>query len=95
MKIINTAGEEIISIRFSTDEDANLCALFGIKDNAIELELPKAAIAFENTSRGLLVHAGFAEIEGTVDVLMEYDDIKALRSVPGKGLVSFALKAFR
>lgn len=95
MKVIHTSGEEILAIELSADASGILNAHMGVKGNAIELDMPKAEISFENTQQGLILHTGLAGVEGSIDVLVEYDDIKALRSIPGKGLVSFALKAFR
>lgn len=93
MKIMNSSGEEMLTIRFSVDEDDRLCAHASFAGRA--LDLPKSEVAFENGKEGLMVHTGLAGTDKACDVLLEYDDVKALKEVPGKGLVSFALKAFR
>lgn len=96
MKILKNSGEELLSLAFSVDADNNLCAHVGAKEYGVELDMPKSVVSFENTKEGLLVHGGLSGVEdGTVDILVEYADVKALREIPGKGLVGFALKAFR
>lgn len=59
---------------------------------ALRRPLPFAA---RNTKEGLMVSVGLAGTDKHGKVLLEYEDVKALRSMPGKGLVGFALKAFR
>lgn len=94
MKIIDAAGDEVLALTLTVEDD-DVQAHASYSEGAAELDLPKTAISFESTKQGLLVHAGLAGTDKSCDVLIEYDDVKALKEIPGKGLVSFALKAFR
>ena len=96
MKIFSTSGEELLAVQFAIDGENNLCTRVGARGYGVELDMPKSVVSFENTKDGLLVHGGLVGVEGgNVDILVEYEDVKTLREIPGKGLVGFALKAFR
>lgn len=94
MKIYDDKGEEVLALTPKAEE-SQLKTHLNYAEGAAQLDLPAADVSFENTKQGLLVHAGIAGTDKKVDVLVEYDDVKALKQIPGKGLVSFALKAFR
>lgn len=94
MKIIDATGEELLALALAVEGD-EVKTHASFSEGAAELDLPKTNLSFENTKDGLLVHAGLAGTDKHFDVLVEYDDAKALKEVPGKGLVGFVLKAFR
>lgn len=84
-----------MGISLSVDGEHELQSRASFADGAAQLDLPALAVTFENHKEGLLVHLTLAETDKSCDALIEYDDVKALKSIPGKGLVSFVLKAFR
>lgn len=95
MKIIDSQGEGILESRLSVNEDNLVCTHVSYAGGAAELDLPKLDVTFENAEGGLIVHIRLAGTEKAFDALVEYDDVKALKDIPGKGLVKFVLKAFR
>jgi hypothetical protein len=94
MKLYDETGKEVCSLALSTQDD-EVSTHFASGDDLLQLDLPKVTVSFENTKEGLMVSFGLAGTDKTGKALVEYDDVKALRAVPGKGLVGFALKAFR
>lgn len=94
MKLFKSTGEEVCKLTLSIEDDA-VSARIADGEDLVGFDLPKMNVSFENTKEGLMVSVGLAGTDKHGKVLLEYEDVKALRSVPGKGLVGFALKAFR
>lgn len=94
MKLYDSQGAEQVALSLAVDGDL-VSTHANFLEGAAELDLPKINLSFENTKAGLLVHATLAGTDKKGDILVEYSDVKALREIPGKGLVGFALKAFR
>ena len=94
MKIIDSQGQPLMDATLAVNGEGQLCT-HTVLGGACDLDMPKLDVSFESQKDGLLVHLGLAGADKSCDVLVEYADVKALREVPGKGLVSFALKAFR
>lgn len=94
MKLYDSEGVEQLALTLAVDGE-QVATHANFLEGAAELDLPKMEVSFENTKAGLLVHARLAGTDKKGDILVEYADVKALREVPGKGLVGFALKAFR
>lgn len=94
MKIFDSQGVELAALTLSVEGD-QIATHANLQEGAAQLDLPKMNISFENTKEGLLVHNCLSGTDKKGDVLIEYADVKALKSIPGKGLVGFVLKAFR
>lgn len=94
MKIYDSQGAEQADLSLAVDGE-QVATHVSFLEGAAELDLPKIELSFENTKAGLMVHAALAGTDKKGDILVEYADVKALREIPGKGLVGFVLKAFR
>ena len=94
MKIYDGQGEEVLATSLSVEGDV-VAAHANYSNGAAELDLPKMVASLEGVDDGLLIHANLAGTDKKFDILFEYADAKALKEVPGKGLVKFVLKAFR
>ena len=94
MKLYDSQGVEQAAFSLAVDGE-QISTHANFLEGAAELDLPKMEVSFENTKQGLLVHACLAGTDKRGDILVEYADVKALREIPGKGLVGFVLKAFR
>jgi len=95
MMIIDSQGVNLLEASLAVNEENQLCTHTSFAGGAAELDLPKLDVSFESEDRGLLVHVKLSGTDKACDMIVEYGDMKALKSIPGKGLVKFVLKAFR
>lgn len=95
MKILDSQKNEVVSTTLSLNEDKQVVAHVSAGKLA-PVDVFPVEMSMSNEKDGLEVAVN---IPGSgLDpfyAVIEYSDVKTLKALPGKGLVSFALKAFR
>ena len=95
MKVCKATGEELFSGSLAVDDGGLFCSTVRLSD-AVDFDLPPLSVVAEPDKQGLRLNVDLpgAGID-PVHVIVEYDDMKALKKMPGKGFVSFVLKSLR
>lgn len=95
MKVFAKDGAELFSGYARVNGEGRLESTIIMKES-LEFELPAIAASFDRDHEGLMLHL---DIPGsgldTLNVLLQPEDMKALKDIPGKGLVGFVFKALR
>lgn len=95
MKLLNNQRQEIAASNLCLNEEKQVVANISLRQGPTFETFP-VALSMQNIADGLEIaidipHSGLDPFYA----VLEYSDIKTLRAIPGKGLISFALKAFR
>lgn len=95
MKFLNNERQEIATSNLRLNEEQQVIADVCLGEGLIFETFP-VALRMQSVADGLEVAIDIPN--SGLDpfyMVLEYSDIKTLRAIPGKGLISFGLKAFR
>ena len=95
MKLFAKDGAELLAVNATVAEDGIIRSSVEVQQT-LRFSLPEVSASFDKAEDGLLFHLDIvgAGLDG-IDVMLEPDDMKMLKGIPGKGLVGFMFKALR
>lgn len=95
MKLLDSNRNEVFSSKIRLDGEGQVVADVAV-GGGMSFETFPVGLSMQKVDDGLEVAVNIPN--SGLDpfyAVLEYSDTKTLRALPGKGLVSFALKAFR
>lgn len=95
MKILDKDKNEVFASNLRLNDEKQLVADVGLGPG-LSFETFPVGVSFQGAKEGLEISVNIPN--SGLDpfyAVLEYSDIKAMKALPGKGLVPFILKAFR